>query len=514
MRALAASLFAALLLVPAAGTHGIKEGGTFLLGALPGSVNTIDPALVRTNTEYHLSRPTCGNLLAYPSKPLPEGGRLRPELAEADPVVSKDGRTYTFTVRKDARFSDGSTVTARAFVRALERIADPLMTSDVTAGHPDIVGRSAKGRTLTLKLSRRDPRFLDVIERVCAVPPSLPTDPEGARAPLPSPAPYYVAEYVPGDRLVLARNRFYRGERQHHVERFVADLSVIANVIIDDVASSKLDFGSINYGERAAELRQRYGVNRSQGQFYVQPGTSVGMFVLNVNGPLFKNNAKLRQAVNFAVDRNALAYERDPSFPGTLTDQYLSPNQPGFRDEHIYPLKGPDLPKARALAQGRTRSGRVVLYTRPTPIDMAQAQVLRYNLKAIGLDLDVVTFPGQLLFEKLDSDRKLFDIGRVGWVHSPDPAWFSEIFDGRTIGQAGNHNWSYFNSPKVNRVFDEASRLKGDERERALGELDIQLARDAVGIPYVNPRAQTFVSARTRCVVVNPFLDLTAVCLK
>ena len=44
-RALAATLFAALVLIPAAGTHGIKEGGTFRIGMAAGSVTTIDPAL-------------------------------------------------------------------------------------------------------------------------------------------------------------------------------------------------------------------------------------------------------------------------------------------------------------------------------------------------------------------------------------------------------------------------------------------------------------------------------------
>ena len=72
-----------------------------------GRFSTIDPALI-AGPELQLLDPACGNLMGYPSKPLPEGGRLRPELAEAHPVVSSDGRTYTFRVRKDARFSDGS----------------------------------------------------------------------------------------------------------------------------------------------------------------------------------------------------------------------------------------------------------------------------------------------------------------------------------------------------------------------------------------------------------------------
>jgi len=43
---------------------------------------------------------------AFADKPVPEGLRLRPELAEAEPVVSRDGKTYIFTIKKGFKFSD------------------------------------------------------------------------------------------------------------------------------------------------------------------------------------------------------------------------------------------------------------------------------------------------------------------------------------------------------------------------------------------------------------------------
>jgi ABC-type transport system substrate-binding protein len=264
-RAASGVLVAAVVLVaaafasPGANERVAKEGGTFRVAVPGGRFGTIDPALI-TGPELQLLDPACGNLMGYPSKPPPEGGSLQPELAEADPVVSRDGRTYTFRVRSDARFSDGSRVTARAFARAIERNLDPAMksvfASDLAAalvGGEDVLagkattprGVSARGRVLTLKLTRRDPNFLEQLENLCAVPPSLPADPEGARAPLSSPAPYYVADYVPGERLVLERNRFYRGERPHHVDRFVADLAAAPDTIIDRIASGQLDFGGL-----------------------------------------------------------------------------------------------------------------------------------------------------------------------------------------------------------------------------------------------------------------------------
>ena len=316
-----------------------------------------------------------------PDKPSPRP-RLRPELAEAEPVVSRDGKTYTFTIRKDARFSDGKPVTARAFARALERILTPAMESAMAGDFSDIVGAQkmldgkattlagavAKGRTLTLRLTRRVPDFLVRTTGLCAVPPSLPVDPEGASAPLPSAAPYYAAEYVPGERLVLERNRFYKGNRVHHVDRFVATIVADPRPFVDDVADGTLesvDLRGSDISELAAELVQRYGVNKPGGQFFVQPGDGLRIFVLNTSRPLFKNNPKLRQAVNFAVDRRRLTRELGPR-RGTATDQYLAPVMPGFRDERIYPLKGPDLKKARALAKGHMREPGRPSSTRPT----------------------------------------------------------------------------------------------------------------------------------------------------
>jgi ABC-type transport system substrate-binding protein len=523
---------AALLLSLAAASGGgatpAKEGGTFRVAVLIGFFDAIDPALVDSFFEVAPLSPACGTLMTYPSKPPPAGLRIAPELAEAQPVVSRDGRTYTFRIRKDARFSDGRRVTARAFARAIERLLDPEMSEpqtkgqiasdlgrlvvggeDVLAGRAKTVtGVTAKGGTLRLRLTEREPELPELLTGVCAVSPTLPAEPEGAKPPLPSPGPYYITQYVPGERVVLDRNRFYGGPRQHHVGRFEIFLGTNEGVIVDEIANGNLDTGFVTvqvWAERAAALARRYGVNKSQ--FFVSPGVFLRMFVLNTSRPLFRNNPKLRQAVNFAVDRAALTRELGP-LQATATDQYLR-----LRDERIYPLKGPDLAVARKLAKGRTRGGKAVLYTRSTPVDVAQAQILQRNLRRIGLEVEIVEFPSELIFEKLDTGRYEFDIGRVAWGN-PNPSLL-EIFDGRTIGRPGNLNWSYFDSREYNRLLDRASRLRGGERYRAYAELDVQISREeAPAIPYAHLNAVTFVSARTGCVVRNPFLDLTAVCLK
>ena len=122
--------------------------------------------------------------------------------------------------------------------------------------------------------------------------------------------------------------------------------------------------------------------------------------------------------------------------------------------------------------------------------------------------------PQAALTPKLDTQGEPFDIGRIAWG-AIDPSILSDIFHGRTIGRTGNSNWSYFNSAKYNRLLDKAARLTGDKRYRAYQALDLQLSRDAApAIPVTILNAFTFVSARVGCVVVNPNLKLTAVCLK
>jgi ABC-type transport system substrate-binding protein len=265
----------------------------------------------------------------------------------------------------------------------------------------------------------------------------------------------------------------------------------------------------------ATLLAKKYGVNK--GQFWAQPSGFLRMFVLNTSRPLFRKNPKLRRAVNYAVDRKALLRERGGSPGGRLTDQYLTPIKLGFQDEHIYPLTGPDVNKAKQLAKGHTRSGKATLYVSTVPAPVAQAEIIRSNLEEIGLEVEVKAFPVGVLFEKLATPGEPFDIGWIGSEDTDrDPAQFMKLlFDGRTIGLPNNGNLSYFNSAKYNRLLDEAAQLKGDERYRAFGDLDVQLSRDAApAIPYSYDNTLTLVGPRTGCVIVNPYLDLAAVCLK
>ena len=99
-----------------------------------------------------------------------------------------------------------------------------------------------------------------------------------------------------------------------------------------------------------------------------------------------------------------------------------------------------------------------------------------------------------------------------------DPsAFINLLLDGRQLGRPENLNFSYFDSPRYNRRMDRASRLTGPARYRAYAKLEHQLARSAAPlVAFAVPNDPTLVSARVdpRCKILNPTLDLAAVCLK
>ena len=104
------------------------------------AVQFLDPALNYDFIGWRLEFATCARLLSYPDKPGAAASRLVPEAATGFPTVSRDGTRYTFTVRSNFRFSDGSQVTAASFARSVERALSPQQQSPAASFIGDLVG--------------------------------------------------------------------------------------------------------------------------------------------------------------------------------------------------------------------------------------------------------------------------------------------------------------------------------------------------------------------------------------
>src|SRR5215210_2917566 len=532
LRALTGLAFVAATCVVSAGaagpSAGVREGGTFRMALPAVSVESIDPYLDNRPGMPLIFDAICGSLLHLRDEPLPAGRGLAPELAVGFPRISNGGRTYVFVVRKGFRFSTGAPVTARdvaASVRRALRLEGSYWAGDfmnVVGARAFAKGQASTLRGLTVKrrriifrLVRPQPNFGSLAGSLCVLPAGLRLDPEGVRAPVPSAGPYTLASYVPGRRIVVVRNRFYGGSRPHHVDRFDVTIAEDQTGFVDAVERGSYDYAFVGpsvLSPHVPRLVARYGVNRER--FFVRPGRGVELLVLNASRPLFRDNPRLRRAVNFAIDRSTLVREAGAR-AGIPADQYLQPQHHAFRDARIYPSH-PNLKQARALARGHRRGGKAVFYTRDEPRGAAYGSIVRANLAKIGIDVEVKAFPAVLTFELLAKRGEPFDIGWIAWLGAgPDSLSLHDFFDGRTLDQPEHFNYSHFDSPTINRRLDQVSRLTGQAFNRAYGQLDVALARDyapAVALAYLNERI--LVSARAGCVVTNPFFDLAAVCLR
>ena len=516
-------------------SHQPASGGTLRLDS-PYDVTSMDPALADDGLAVQLLYATCAKLLNYPDKPGPAGSQLVPEVAQSLPERSAGGRSYTFKIRSGFRFSPPSNepVTAQTFKYTIERTLNPRMRSPVAGQFRDIAGASAymagkaahiagltaRANTLTIRLTAPAP---DLPARItepafCAVPSGTPIDPKGVRV-IPSAGPYRVSSDTPGQGIVVTRNPNYHAGRPHRLQRIEVTVGIPGQRVDAQVQAGTADYADYGAGGEpagdAATLAARYGAGSPAGkaghqQYFVNPQPQLDFFALNTHRPLFADT-RLRQAVNYAIDRRALArlgdeYSPVPEHP---TDHYLPPGIPGYSTTRIYPLK-PDLAKARALAKGRATTT-AVLYTCDQAPCVEQAQIIKTDLAAIGLRVEVKAYPDQTLYAKTATPGEPFDIAWIGWIADyPDPsAILNVLLEDRTIIPT-------FNDPTWRARLAAAAQLAGPKRYLTYAKLDHDLARHAAPLAaFGNLSSYDFFSARIGCQTYGIYgMDLASLCLK
>ena len=517
--------------IPAGGLA--TRGGTARLDARY-DIDYMDPALAYVPPSTQLLYATCAKLLNYPDKAGPAAFQLVPEVAQSLPTRSADGKTYKFTIRGGFRFSPPSNqpVTAQTFKDTIERTLNPRMKSPAAGEFDDIIGARAyvagnaphiagvtvRGNTLTIRLTAPAP---DLPARLaqpffCAVPSNTPIDPKGVRV-IPSAGPYSVASYTPGQGIVLTRNPNYHGNRPHQLARIEDAVGVPGQRAVAEVEKGTADYaidGAVDTSN-AARLAARYGRHSPAGRsgrqrYFVSRGAALDFIALNTHRPVF-SDVRLRRAVNYAIDRAALArlgspFSRLPEHP---IDHYLTPGVPGYGDVRIYPAT-PDVAKARQLARGRAGTTAVLYTCDVAPCDQ-QAKIIKTDLAAIGTRVKIRAFSVTTLFAKVTRPGEPFDMSYTSWVPDyPDPvAMLNLLLEGGTVIPT-------FDDRTYRARLAGAAKLTGPERYLTYARLDADLARDAAPwVAYGNPSSHELFSARMGCQVYGVYgLDLAALCIK
>jgi ABC-type oligopeptide transport system substrate-binding subunit len=511
-------------------SHANAAGGTLTVDLLS-DVDYTDPALDYLSTGWEIEYSTCLKLMNYPDANGAKGAQLVPEAAAGFPKVSNNGKTYDFTVKAGfTKFSDGSPVTAANFKAAIDRDADPKMQSPAVAFFSDIAGSSkspvsgvkVKGSHLIINLTQNAPDFVArmAMPFFCAIPSNLAHDPNGVLAP-PSAGPYYISEHTPNKSITIKRNPYYKGKRPHNLTQinYVIGNSQAATYLRAQQGATDYAAGGIPSASYA-EAASKYGINK--GQFWVKPQLGTQYLAFNHDRAEFKGakGALLAKAVNYAVDRKAMLAQGG-YLAGKRTDQILPPGVAGFRDANLYPLKGPDFTTAKKYAglSGVKDGTGIEYYTSSTAASAAVGQIVQYDLKQIGLNVNIHQFARAVQIDKEGTRGEPFDITSEGWIADyADPYDFINVLlDGGNLHASNNNNVAYFNDPSYNKQMNAAALLSGAPRYKAYGNLDVAMMKN--NPPWAarnNFNDRILLSSKVGCFTYNATysVDLAALCIK
>jgi len=485
-----------------------RRGGVLVVGMTGASVQ-VDPQLAYITTAWWLEYATAAKLYNYPDKRGPAGSLLQPEVASGY-KVSNGGRRYTFFIRKGFRFSDGAPVTARSFAYAIDRtanhdlaspgaqfITDPKSVNIVGAKEVNdgdathVRGVRVKGNRLIIDLTHPEGTFMAKITMPFfqATSTALPIDREVVSVSgndLPSAGPYYFSRNDVNRLTSIRRNPYWRRGPGRHRPRNLTGLDLQWNLneetAYNQVLANELDEGPLP-AARVQQAAQRFGVNRTR--FWTMPVNCTGFLAMNMANDLFKGNAKLRQAINFAISRRPYTAQAGP-YAGVPWTHLFNPGVPGWRNVNPYPIDR-DLVKARALAAGHFRDGKInFFYWSGGTVGPAQAQIVRQDLIDLGFEPGNITmsgFSGGIYYPPGERDNP-FDLITAGWCSDyPDPFdWINVLFYGGFIQAENNVTYSYMNLPRWNRKMEAAAKLVGPKRLKVYGQMDLDLMREVAPV--------------------------------
>jgi peptide/nickel transport system substrate-binding protein len=489
-----------------AGASG-QKGGIFRVGTTGASVQ-VDPQLSYITTAWWLEYATAAKLYNYPDKRGPAGTILRPEVASRY-VVSNGGKRYTFFIRKGFRFSDGTPVTPGSFKYAIARtlnrdlyspaaqfITDEEGTEIVGARQcyqwgvvcNDLRGVRVRGNKLVVDLVRPDGTFMSKITMPFfqATSTKLLLDHEvvnvSSAGDLPSAGPYTYTLNDANRLTSIRRNPYWKPgpgrERPRHIDGVDLQWNLNEQTAFHQVENNELDQGPLPAAE-VQNVAGRYGVNRTR--FWAKSQNCTGYLPLNMANYLFKGNLKLRQAINYAIDRRAYVAQAGP-YAGNPWTHLFNPGVPGWRNENPYPL-APDLAKARELAAGQFRDGKITVYFRASgPTNQNQASVVKQGLRDLGFQESNITMKGFSggYWTPWGTRGTDMDLAvSTGWCSDyPDPFdWINILLYGKTIEAENNVNLSFMNLPRWNRKMEAAAKLVGPKRYKVYGQLDLDIMR-------------------------------------
>jgi len=541
-------------------------GGTLkLLGS--SDVDHLDPASAYYTAGYTLERTYARQLFSYPAAtntttantPVPDVATEMPTTANGG--ISADGKTYTIHLRSGVMWntSPARAVTAQDFVLGLKRLCNPASP----VGAPGYYENTIAGMQA----------YCDGFAKVAGTAPAIAayvnghqiagveaTDPQTLvfrllqpasdfvnilAMPFASAAPKEYLQYVP-DSAAFRQHTVSDGPYQ--IVTYTANQSIALDKnpawtqASDPVRHQYVDHISITEGQDTGPVQQQIQAGTADlewdttvptpsipalqaakdARLGIYPALDTNPYlVFNLQGPTANGalkNVKVRQAIEYAIDKTAIGQVYGGPALNTPLDQVIPPGNVGYQQFDLYPTpqsKGtPATCKSMLAAAGYPNGITIKDVYRNAGDHPAVAQDIQADLKACGITDKLIPvnqgdYYGKYLNSPSAAQRGVWDISEPGWV----PDWYGNngraiiepLFDGRNYGP-NSVDYGDYNNPAVNTLIDKA--LDAPDQNTAATywhQADLQIMKDAAIVPLQTQKTALYRSTRVHNAIYLPF---------
>ncbi|MEI8715571.1 ABC transporter substrate-binding protein [Mesorhizobium sp. ISC11] len=528
LAATAAALLAGTWLAPAQAEY-LKEhrGGTVRLLARS-AAGTLDPHINYTDQGWQMYQPIYDGLVAFRKAEGMDGFTIVPDLAEALPQVSNDGKTFTFKLRKGIKFSSGQDLGVKDVVASFQRIfkvsgptsgtfyagivgADKCLADTKSCTlEGGVVGDEAAG-TITINITKPDAELLYklALPHAVVLPADTPAEDMGSK-PIPSTGAYMISAFDPNKGMTVSRNPNFKQWSEEAQPDGYPDVVQYDFGLSEEAAVTAIQNGEADWmfdalpSDRLGELG-----SKSMDQLHISPLSAWWYAPLNNRLAPF-DNEKARQAVAYAIDRNTLVKLFGGKVLASPVCQVLPPDFPGHEDYCPFTKNpgakwsAPDLDKAKQLVEDSgTKGQKVTIIVEDTAISRSIGVYLQSVLTSIGYVADVKPISSNIQFTYIQNTNNKVQMSVTQWYKDYPAAsdFLNILFSCASFreGSDASINIAGFCDKEIDAKMQKALDLGVTDQKAAdkmWAEIDRQVTDKAPAVGLFTPKRLDFVSKR------------------
>lgn len=536
LAASAAMLLAGTWLAPAQAEYLAEHrGGTMRLLARA-AAGTLDPHINYTDQGWQIYQPIYDGLVAFRKAEGMDGFTIVPDLAEALPEVSNDGKTFTFKLRKGIKFSNGQDLTVKDVVASFQRIfkvsgpnsgtfyagivgADKCLADTKSCTLEGGVVGDEVASTMTINLTKPDAEFLHklALPHAAILPADTPAEDMGS-TPIPGTGAYMISAFDPNKGMTVSRNPHFKQWSEEAQPDGYPDVIQYDYGLSEEAAVTAIQNGEADWmfdslpSDRLVELGTRF-----KDQLHISPLSAWWYAPLNTRLAPF-DNEKARQAVAYAVDRNTLVKLFGGKVLASPVCQVLPPDFPGHEDYCPFTKNpgakwsAPDLDKAKQLVEeSGTKGQKVTVIVQDTAVARSIGVYLQSVLTGIGYVADVKPISNNIHFTYIQNTNNKVQMSVSYWYKDyPAASDFLNLMFGCASFREGSDasiNISGFCDKDIDAKMQKALDLGVTDQaaaDKMWAEIDKQITDKAPAVGLFTPKRLDFVSKRVGNFKFNP----------